>query len=217
MIRILLWKDARREWRSKEALQAGLALVALFFLLDLYAFPTLEGQPRATAVILWTPLLYATVALVARGFATEADRGTLDLLRTTPAPLAEHGWARTLLHFGLALLVAAVTLLLAVLLFAVDSSAALVLTMFLGCLGFAIVGTLASAISSQARSRELLLPILAVPVLAPLLQAGIHATLQALTGASVVELSAPLLLMLGYDLIAFGAAWFLWPIVLEAE
>lgn len=213
----LIWKDARRELRGKEALQAGIVLVALFFVLDLFAFPTLEGQPRAAAAALWAPLLYATAALVGRGFASEADRGTLELLRAAPVPVAWHGWSRTVLHTALVLLLAGVTLGLGAALFAVPLTLALAVPIALAALGLAIVGTLASGLSAQARSRETLLPLLLIPVTAPLLQAGILATLSALAGASLAELRTPLLLLAGYDLAALGIAWLLWPFILEAD
>jgi hypothetical protein len=47
--------------------------------------------------------------------------------------------------------------------------------------------------------------------------AGIDATSTALAGGTGSSLSTPLLLMAGYDLLAAGVAWFLWPVVLEAD
>ena len=211
----LVQKDLRREARSKEALLAGLVLVALAFLAALFADPAQDAG--SIAAVLWTPLLFATVALLGRGFAGEVDKGTIHLLRAAPVPLAWHGWSRTLVHLLVAGLVAAATLVTVTGLFAVAASWALAATLALAAVGLAIVGTLASAISAQARTREVLLPVLLVPVAAPLLQAGVRATVQALAGASLADVQTPLLLMAGYDLAAAGVAWLLWPVVLEAD
>lgn len=216
-MRALLWKDMRREARHKETMQAGLVLVLLFMLLFLFAFPTLAGSPEAAAAVLWVPLVFAGAALAGRGFASEADLGTLDLLRALPVPLGHHGWSRTLLNTVLLAFLAGLTVGAAAALFAVPVSLALVLGLALAVPGLAIVGTLASAIAAQARSRELLLPLLMVPVLAPLLQAGVHATIQALEGATPTQARVPLLILAAYDLLAAGIAWFLWPIVLEGD
>lgn len=213
----LLWKDARREARGKEGLQAALVLAALFLLLDLFAFKALDGEPRVAAAVVWTPLVFATAALVARGFAHEADRGTLVLLRSAPVPLAWHGWSRTLVHLVLVAVLAAGTLALAVGLFALPVNAALLVAVALGVPGLAIAGTLASALVAQARMRDALLPVLLVPVLAPLLQAGVEATRLALSGAGLADVRAPLLLLVAYDLVAAGVAALLWPSLLEAE
>ncbi|MFO1532481.1 MAG: heme exporter protein CcmB [Thermoplasmatota archaeon] len=213
----ILWKDARRELRQRETLQAGLVLVLAFVLLDLFAFPTLAGDARAAAAALWTPLLFGAAALAGRGFAAESDLGTLDLLRALPVPLGHHGWSRTLLNGLLLGLLAALTLGAAAALFAVPVSAALGVAAALAVVGLAVVGTLASAIAAQARSREMLLPLLMVPVLAPLLQSGVAATLAALQGGELAAARIPLLLMAGYDLLAAGVAWLLWPLVLEGD
>ena len=213
----ILWKDARRELRQKEGLQAGLVLVLLFLLLDLFAFPTLADAPRAAAAALWVPLLFGAAAVAGRGFAAENDLGTIDLLRAIPAPLGHHGWSRTALHAGLLALLAFATVALLAALFAVPLTVALLAIAGLAVVGLAIVGTLASAIAAQARSREVLLPMLMVPVLAPLMQAGLEATIQALQGATIDQVRVPLLLMAGYDLLAAGVAWLLWPMVLEGD
>jgi heme exporter protein B len=213
----LLWKDLRREARGKEALQAGLVLLGLFLVLDLFAFPTLQGSPRAAAAALWTPLLYGGAALTGRGFAAEADRGTLDLLRSAPVPLLWHGLSRAAVH---ALLTAALALLGlggVWFLFGVAAPLPLLVVLLLGALGVAIAGTATSALAAQARGREVLLPILLVPVLAPLLQSGLRATVAGLDGAGLADLRLPLLLMAGYDLVALGAAVLVLPIALEGD
>ena len=211
----LVGKDLRREARSKEALLAGLVLVALAFLATLFAAP--DADDRAAAALLWTPLLFATVALIGRGFASEVDKGTLQLMRSAPVPLAWHGWSRTLVHLLVAGIVAAASLTVTAALFAFEAHATLVTTLALAAIGLAVVGTLASAISAQARTREVLLPVLLVPVAAPLLQAGVRATVDALAGGGWSDLQVPLLLMAGYDLVAAGVAWLLWPLVLEGD
>ena len=216
-LRALLWKDLRVEMRGKEGLQAGLVLVALFFLVDLFAFEGLAGEDRAAAVVLWTPLVFATVAALGRGLAAEADRGTLELLRTAPVEPGLHGVSRTLVNLLLAGLLLAAALGLAALVFDVPLGWPLVLLLAACAVGLAVTGTLAGAIAAQTRAREILLPILLVPVAAPLVQAGVRGTLDALAGATVPGLRVPLLLVLGYDLLLAGAAWFLWPVVLEVD
>lgn len=211
----LVGKDLRRELRSREALLAGLLLVALAFLAALFADPAHDGG--TLAALLWTPLLFATVALVGRGFASEFDRGTIQLLRAAPVPLAWHGWSRTLVHLLVTSLVAGTAVAVAAALFAFKVGLPLVAVLGLAAIGLAVVGTLASAISAQARTREVLLPVLLVPVAAPLLQAGVRATVDALAGGGWDALQVPLLLMAGYDIAAAGVAWLLWPFVLEGD
>ncbi len=209
----LLWKDTRRELRSKESLQAGLVLVGLFFVLYLFAITDLQ-DPRLAAVALWTPILYSTAALSARGMATEVDRGTIQLLLTAPQPRSDHGWSRTIVNLAASGLLTAFTVLLAAVGFGFPLSPTIGLIALLATIGLTVIGTLAGSLAAQARARELLTPILIIPVAAPLLQAGISATLDVLAGG---DGSAGLLLMLGYDVVAIGIAWILWPFALEVD
>ncbi|MES2155623.1 MAG: heme exporter protein CcmB [bacterium] len=213
----LLWKDARRELRSKETLQAGLVLVLLFFVLDVLSFPDLSDQPRTAAAVLWIPILYGAAAVAGRGFAAEADRGTLDLLRASPAALSSHGWSRTILHLAVLAVLAGFALAVGTFLFALPAIAAVSMILGLACVGLAVVATLAAGLAAQARARDILLPILVVPVSVPLLQSGLAATTAALRGDPWSLWSNSVLLMAGYDVLAIGFAWFLWPIVLEGD
>lgn len=103
------------------------------------------------------------------------------------------------------------------LLFGIAVPLAVGAVLLLAAMGIAVAGTLTSALAAQARSREVLLPILLIPVLAPLLQAGLRATIAGLDGATMPDLRLPLLLMVGYDLLAMGAAVLLLPIALEGD
>jgi ABC-type transport system involved in cytochrome c biogenesis permease component len=213
----LLWKDARRELRGKESIAAGFVLVLLFFVLDLFAFPTLADAPRTAAAVLWTPLLFASGALAGRAWAAEADRGTLDLLRSAPVPLLFHGLSRWLVNLAVTTALALAGLAVAGGLFAIPLSAQLAIPVLLGAVGLSVLASLAAALGAQARARDVLLPILLVPLAAPLLQSGLAATLTALAGQPLAAASAPLLLMAGYDLVALGVSLPLWPILLEGE
>lgn len=213
----VLGRDVRREVRSKDALLAGLLVAGLFLLVDLFAFTDLVGQERAAAAAIWTPILFGAAALCARCFAADTDRGTLDLLLLAPVPRLWHGASRTLTNLATVALLTTLTAGATCALFAVPASAALALVLALAVVGVAVVGTLAGGLAAHARSRDSLVPVLMLPVLAPLVQAGVHATWQAISGANLgsPQLQAPLLLMAGYDLVACGVAWLLWPHLLE--
>ena len=64
----------------------------------------------------------------------------------------------------------------------------LMLTIFLGTLGFAVVGTLFSAMAVQTRSREIMLPVLFFPVLLPVIIAAVEASTRAVGGETFIGL-----------------------------
>lgn len=213
----LLWKDLRRELRGKEGLAAGIVLVVLFLVLDLWAFTDLSTEPRTATIVLWVPVVFAAAAVAGRGMATEVDRGTMEWLRSLPVGRGLHGLSRTLIDGGLAGIIATFTLLLASLLWGIALPGPLWVLVALGVVGLATVGSLAGGLAAHASAREVLLPILIVPVLAPLLMAGVQGTIVVLAGGAWSDVTAPLLIMAGFDLVAIGVAWLLWPIVLEGD
>jgi heme exporter protein B len=86
--------------------------------------------------------------------------------------------------------------------------------MLLGTFGIAVVGTVFAAIASQARMRELLLPLLLLPALVPLLIASTGATIGLLADSPELPLSW-LAVLACYDLIFFTAAWLFGGYLLE--
>ena len=85
---------------------------------------------------------------------------------------------------------------------------ALVIVLLLGTFGLTITGTVFSAVAAQARMRELLLPLLLLPVLVPLLLAAVEAT--AGLFADTPELQRTWLeILIGFDIIFFTASWLL--------
>jgi heme exporter protein B len=90
----------------------------------------------------------------------------------------------------------------------------LALVLFLGSLGLSVTGTTLSAISAQARMRELLLPLLLLPLLTPLLIASTEAT-AALFAESPVLRWDWLAFLIAFDVIFLTAVWLFGEYLLE--
>ena len=112
----------------------------------------------------------------------------------------------------------ALVLPLTVILFAVDLAAAgpaLVIVLVLGAVGVAAVGTLYAGLTVRLRAREVLLPLLLLPVAAPLLLAAVSATSVLLAGDPFGELAAWLQLLAGYDVAMLLAGGLTYGLALE--
>ena len=95
-----------------------------------------------------------------------------------------------------------------------DVAGRLALVLALGTLGLVITGTVFSAVSAHARMRELLLPLLLLPILAPLLIAAVEAT--AALFAEQPALDRTWLTFLGgFDIVFLTASWLLCDFLLE--
>lgn len=171
-------KDVRTELRSREIVGTMAAFAVLAAVVFGLAFDL--RVPRAELVvpgILWVIVLFAGVLGLQRSFGSETDRGTLTGLLLAPVE-------RSAIYFGkvaanLLYLLIVVALLAPTLLILFDVNLArpmIMLGLLLGTLGYAIVGTLFAALTVRSRAREALLPVLLLPVLAPLFIAGFSLT-----------------------------------------
>jgi heme exporter protein B len=177
---VLLKKELRSEFRTRELLLTTWVFVLTVLVLFSFTFdPTQSESRRFGPGLLWLALLFAGSLMLHPSFAREQVNDTLAALRMAPIEPVSIIAAKILANFCF-LMVAEFFLLpiFAVLynLSLVPILGQLLLVMLLGTFGLAIVGTVFSAISSQARMRELLLPLLLLPLLAPALIASTEAT-----------------------------------------
>jgi heme exporter protein B len=177
---VLLGKEVRTEFRSRELLTTTVVFIVMVVVLFSFTFdPTSSESRRFGPGLLWLAFLFAASLMLQPCFLREQTNDTLSALRLSVSdPFAiflAKLIANTLFLFLTEVLMLPVfAVLYNVHLLAVTPQLALVL--FLGSLGVAIPGTAFSAISAQARLRELLLPLLLLPLLTPVLIASTEAT-----------------------------------------
>ncbi|MEJ2208473.1 MAG: heme exporter protein CcmB [Anaerolineae bacterium] len=204
-IAAIVWKDIVAELRTKEMFSAMFVFAVLVIVIFNFAFDLRVSGERVRQVApgaLWVAFAFAGILGLNRAFVAEKDRGCLEGLLLAPM---DH----TAIYFGKmistmlfmlvveALMLPVFTAFLGVNLFDLR----LALIVLLGTLGFAGVGTILSAMTAQTRSREVLLPILLLPVAAPVLIAAVKATAAILDGLSMGEIGLWLQLLLAFDLI----------------
>lgn len=213
----ILRKDLLSEWRSREML-AGMLVFALLVIFIFNFALELEANLRAelSAGILWVTLIFAGVLGLNRSLAAEKERGCLDGLLLAPID-------RTALFFGKAAanyLFMLLTALIIVPLFSLFYNQNLFqpglwLVILLGCLGYCLSGTLLSAMAVQARTRDILLPVLLFPITIPVLVAAVKASSIFLQAAVWSEALPWLNLLLVYDVIFSAAGLMLFDFVIE--
>jgi heme exporter protein B len=166
-------KDLLIEWRGRELLPALGQFVLLALVISVFAFD-LDGATvgRVAPGILWLVLLFAGLVAFGRAFAAEKEQASLEALLMTPAGrvavFAGKALAATAVLLALeALLVPGLAIFLGVLL-----SPGAVLAVALSTVGMSALGCLFSAVAAQTRARELLLPVLALPLWIPFVIVG---------------------------------------------
>jgi heme exporter protein B len=194
-------KDLRSEWRAREIVPALAQFALLAILIANFAFDVdAAGPARIAPGVLWLALAFAAVTGFGRAFAAEKDLGTLEAMLLTPA-------GPTAIFVGKA--AAAFTLLVScelvlvpglAVFFGVPLSGYLFAAVLLATVGMAALGCLFAALAAQTRARELLLPVLALPLWVPLVIAGGRAVQVAMAGGSPGS-DQPLLLLLDFDIL----------------
>jgi heme exporter protein B len=174
------WKDLRIELRSKEIVYTMAFFGALIVVIYSFAFPLKPDLVRAAVPgMLWVAIAFAGTVGLGRAFDRERENDTMRALLLAPIPRLSVFLGKAIAVAVLALSVALVcwpllTLLLDAPLFAEPGPIAL--TLLLGAIGFAIVGSVFAATLLKVRSRDVLLPVILYPILIPLFVAGTHAT-----------------------------------------
>jgi heme exporter protein B len=177
-------KDLRIELRSRVALWQVLPFALLALVLFAFALgPGLEALRQSAPGLFWLAVLFSTVLATQRSFAIESGDGTRDGLRLSgidPAGifLGKAAAVGAQLAVLQVVLWAGITVLFGVRVHVVWLA---IVASALATIGLASAGVIYGALSAGLRVRETLLPLLVLPILAPVLLAGSRAWASALS------------------------------------
>ena len=203
----ILAKDLRAELRTLQSLPAMALFAITSFVIFRFALDRTSLSGDLAAGVLLATLLFAAVLGINRLFVAEREEGGFDAIRLAPIDRSVLFGAK-----AAALIVYLVALeLVAVPIFAIfflDSATALgplVAVLLLADLGLAVVGTLISSMAVNSRARDLLVPLVLLPLVVPLMIAASGATepLLAVGGPGYHRFGTWLMVLGLYDLI-FG-------------
>jgi heme exporter protein B len=191
-------KDLLLELRARDTLPAMLLFVVSTLVVFHFVLPVGSSDLAATG-LLWVALLFTALLGLSRSFAAEREQGVIDGLVLAPSDRSAI-WLGKVLSILAFLGLAEVLALPAYALFFEPVSAALVGGVVLADLGIAAVGTLLAAMATASRARELLLPLLFLPLAIPIVIGGV--------GASVSDDPSRYLGLLGlYDALFAIICW----------
>ena len=177
---IVAWKDLVVERRSKETLNALLFFsLALLFVFQFTLGPDRDRLAAVLPGVLWLGFILSGVLGLGRTFLVERENDCWEALLLAPGDKSAVYVGKLAASLALMLVVEAIVLALFTLFFNVDLWPALpglALVIVLGTLGIAAVGALFAAMTAQVRTRELLFPVLLLPVLVPVLLGTVKAT-----------------------------------------
>jgi heme exporter protein B len=202
-------KDARAELRGRQATVSTLFFAALVLLLFGFALgPDARRLTDAAPGLLWLAIVFGSLLSVTRLHQLEVEDGALDELARYPVERSAIFLGKVLAGLGALLVLGFVLLPVVAILYGInlgDAWPALVATVLLGAVGLAAVGTFYAGVTVRMAAREVMLPLLMLPVVAPLLLAAVKATTAALLGNPLGDLAAWLQLLAAFDLVMIVA------------
>jgi heme exporter protein B len=176
--RAILAKDLRSELRSLRSLPAMVLFAVTTFVIFRYALDRTSLSGSLAAGVLWATLLFAAILGVNRLFVPEREEGGFDAIRLAPIDRTVLLAAKATALVVYLLVLEAVTVPVFALFF-LDSPAALgplCLVLALANLGLAATGALISSMAVNSRARDLLVPLLLLPLVVPLMIAATAAS-----------------------------------------
>lgn len=214
----ILGKDLLLELRTKEAVAALVVLVLLIVLTFTFAFDP-RGAASAAPAVLWVTFIFAGLLAIQRSFLLERENGSWYGLLLSPVDRGAIFLAKmvgNLIVLGLAQLVLVLLIALFLNVGLPAAPVGLLVVNVLGLIGFSALATLFAAISVRLRAREMLLPLLVLPLLVPLVICAVEASRIIMDGGSIAGAGAWLRVLASFDVVFTVTGWLLFEqLVLE--
>ena len=209
-IAAIVWKDFVTELKTRELLSAMFIFALLVILIFIFSINlSIVKASEVGPGILWVAFLFAGTIGLNRSFMLEKENGCLMGLMLVPAD-------RTAIYFGKLIsnliflsIMELFILPLFMIFFDIDLLShlgPLLVVVFLGTLGFCVLGTLLSSLSSNLKTREIMLPILLYPLLIPIIIAAVRMTGQILDGTELFDMMKWIGLTASFDIIYIGVS-----------
>jgi heme exporter protein B len=207
----ILQKDLLLELRTREAVSALVVLMLLVLLTFAFAFDPATAGTAAPAV-LWVTFIFAGLLAVQRTFLLERENGSWDGLLLSPVDRGAIFVAKMTGNLIVLAVAQVVLLLLLMLMLGVAvprAPVAFLVVNVLGLVGFSALATLFAALSVRLRAREMLLPLLVLPLLVPVVICAVEASRIVLAGGTAASAGAWLRVLATFDVIFTVTGWLL--------
>ncbi|MBI5638452.1 MAG: heme exporter protein CcmB [Nitrospinae bacterium] len=203
----ILLKDMKTEFRSREFLGHTFMFALLVIVIFNFAFKiNPQNTPELASGILWIAFLFAGTLGLGRSFLIEKENDCIQGLGLSPVDRTAIFIAKFLGNLFFLAVIQIMTIPVFIVLYNLNVMEHFTLqtTVFLlGDIGFMTLGTLIAAMSVNLKAREILLPVLLLPLLVPLLIFAASATAALLTDGDPETYMGRLKLLAAYDVIFF--------------
>ncbi len=215
----VLRKDLSAEWRRKEVLTSIVMFGLLTVVTFVFAFdPSRHAREDVVPGCLWTAYLFAGMLGLSRSAAKDSQDGGMQALLVSPADRGAIYLGKLLSHAIFMVVGEVIVLLFAVLWFDLGSrqlTPAFFAFIVLGTLGFVAVGTVFAAVSQKTRLKEVMLPLLLLPVLSPIVMAAVEGTALVMSPEGPRGMKSWLQILVAFDIVFTTLGFLVYGYVLE--
>jgi heme exporter protein B len=210
-------KDLRLEWRSRDVFNSMMFFALVVVVVFSFSFEREDSRPVMGGLI-WIAFLFSTTMALNQSWARELRNGVLDAYRVSPAPAEALFLGKCLGNFILVMLLECLMAPLFVVFYNLTTVGPLwqlLLVAVLGTWALVVNGTFFAAMSIRTRNRELMLPLLLLPISLPAVISMVGGTTQVLSGEG--SPAVQLKFLAGFCVIFTTACFLLFDTVLNAE
>jgi heme exporter protein B len=216
---VVMKKDLAMELRGKEVFSSIFMFSTLVVVLMNFAFDlnTLDAEKMAGGV-LWVAFIFSGAIAMNRSFMSEQEEGCLSALMLAPIDRSAIFFGKTFSGLLVMLFTMGLVTPVFTVLYNVDVMSRpgwQTLTFVLGALGFITVGTLISAISVNLRAREMMGPLLLLPVVTPVLIAAVQMSGGLIRNEPLADLMIWLKILAAFDVVYLVVSWLLFEHIIE--
>jgi heme exporter protein B len=210
-------KDIISEFRTREIIVSVLMFTLLVIIIFNFAFGSTQAIMNAAAPgMLWITFAFAGVLALNRSFIVEKEEGCLEGLMVSPVSREIIYSGKMLGSLVFMLVVEVVALPIFALLFNLNVITLQIITVtLLATIGFVACGTLFSALAVKTKARELVLPILFLPIIVPVMIAAVKASASALAGGAWSDITGWLIVIVAFDAVFVVVSLWVFNFVIE--
>ena len=219
VIRWIVWKDLLTEMRSRETLSSMVFFALIVILIFSFSFSMNQQAAReVVAGIIWVAFAFTGMIGLGKSFSSELQNDCLQALQLVPESKGAIYLGKAAANFLFMFIVEILLFPMFVIFFnldVVEEISVLLVIFFLATVGLSAVGTLFSALTVQIRAREVMLPILLLPLVVPVMIAAVEATKSALHGEPLALYSYWLELLAIFDVIFSVVSFWMFEFVMD--
>ena len=200
---LIFWKDVLLELRTREIFISVLVFSLLIILTFNLGLDNIPGTiPTVSAVILWIAIIYGSVIAMNRTYSIEIESGAINRILLSPTSRDAFFFGKVLSNMALMILLEVILLPTMIVLYDLKVSIVeIALVSLLVILAISLVGTLFSTIAVKTRAKEVMLPILLLPILAPVLISAVEVTSSIIVGQTILDNQRWISLIVVFDAI----------------